>query len=120
MIIRDLLRRNELIKIAETLGEEIMGSYSAEHDKTYHNLNTKQTKSAKSAEKKLQRKLDSAITNAAKTFSVAVSREKLGVYGKSKVCKELQDYLVNNSYSNDTAVYIIRRLLPFSSGRKKI
>ncbi len=103
-MLKDLLRRNEIIERSTLIANEIMSRYPPE-------LDTVKLAESKADLKKKQRKLIKALQISKRDINRTIREMRLGVYGKARFYKTIQDALLDKAYSEGSARIIVEELV---------
>ena len=103
-MLKDFLRKKEIIDKSTLIAAEIMRRYPPEMDKV------------KAAENKVdirkkQRKLMKALQIGKADINRTIREMRLGVYGKAKLYKTIQDAMLEKGYTEGSARIIIEELV---------
>ena len=102
-MLKDFLRKKEIVEKSNLIADEIMGRYPPEMDTVML--------SEKKADIKRKRKLIKALQIGKKDINRTIGEMRLGVYGKAKLYKTIQDAMLNKGYSEGSARIIIEELV---------
>lgn len=103
-MLKDLLRRKLIVERATLIASEIMKRYPPDLDAIH-------LADSKSDLTKKQRKLVKALQLGKADISRTIGELKLGVYGKAKCYKTVQDAMLSKGYTEGSARIIIEELL---------
>lgn len=95
-MLNDFLARKHIASQGREIAEGIKERYSLEIDSLAETSESK-------TKKKARRKLENAISFGLSEVRTVSQRQKLGVYGKAKLCKAIQDELLSSGYSAEAA-----------------
>jgi len=102
-MLKDLLRKKEIVEKSTRIADEIIKRYPPETDSARQG-------ESKSETKKKQRKLIRALTFGKTEINRTIGEMRLGIYGKAKLYKTIQDTLLDKGYSEASARIIIEEL----------
>ncbi len=106
-MLKDFLRKKEIVEKSTLIADEIISRYPPEMDAAELVKNKAQLK-------KERRKLIKALQIGKKDISRTVGEMRLGIYGKAKFYKTIQDAMLDKGYSEASARIIIEELVvPF-------
>ncbi len=103
-MLKDFLRRTAIIEKSTSIADEIVSRYPPELDKSA-------LAESKSDKKKKQFKLMKTLNQGKKEIDGAISEMGLGIYGRAKFYKNIQDIMLNKGYSEGSARKIIEELI---------
>ena len=103
-MLKDFLRKKEIVEKSTLIADEIMSRYSPEMDTVMQAEN-------KADIKKKQRKLIRALQIGKTDINRTIGEMHLGVYGKAKLYKTIQDTMLDKGYSEGSARIIIEELV---------
>jgi len=102
-MLKDLMRKKEIISKSTAIADEIIKRYPPEIDSARQG-------ESKSEIKKKQRKLIRALSLGKTEINRTIGEMRLGIYGKAKLYKTIQDTLLDKGYSEASARIIIEEL----------
>ena len=102
-MIKDFLRRKEIVEKAGEIAGEIMSRFPASTDQP-------QPGEGKVETRKRYRKLAKALKFGRTTIRQTAGQMRLGIYGKAKLCKSVQDLMLKQGYSEEATRMIIEEL----------
>ena len=103
-MLKDLLRKKKIIEKAILIADEIMSRYPPDVDAV-------SLADSKQDIKKKHRKLVKALKIGKTDINRTISEMRLGVYGKAKLYKTIQDAMLDKAYSEGSARIIIEELV---------
>ena len=103
-MLKDLLRKKEIIKKSTEIANEIIKRYPPEMD-------TVMLAENKAEVKKKQRKLIKALQIAKTDINRSIGEMRLGVYGKATFYKTIQDALLEKGYNEGSTRIIVEELV---------
>ena len=103
-MLKDFLRRKEIVERSTSIADEIINRYPPEMDSIALAQN-------KAELKKKQRKLVRALQIGKTDIDRAIGEMRLGVYGRAKFYKTIQDTMLDKGYSEGSARIIIEELV---------
>ena len=103
-MLKDFLRRKEIVEKSTLIASEIINRYPPEMDAVMPGEN-------KANFKKKQRKLIRALGTGKTDIDRNIKEMGLGVYGKAKFYKTIQDAMLSKGYSEDSTRIIIEKLV---------
>ena len=105
-MLRDFLKRKDIEARAEAIAAEIANRYPLQ-------LDQRKPRGGKAERKKQTRRIDTKLSNAVaygqEAIRKTISEMKLGVYGKAKLYKSVQDRLLQEGYATETARTLIEQ-----------
>jgi hypothetical protein len=102
-MLKDLMRKKEIVAKSGAIADEIIKRYPPEMDSA-------RPGESKSETKKKQRKLVRALSLGKTEINRTIGEMRLGIYGKAKLYKTIQDTLLDKGYSEASARIIIEEL----------
>ena len=102
-MIRDLLRRAAIIAKATEIADEIMRRYPLELDEI-------KPSESKAEIKKKKARLGKALNYGRSEIRKTTREMKLGIYGRARLCKSVQENLLQKEYSPDAVKMFIEQL----------
>lgn len=102
-MLKDILRRKEIMARSADIANEIKKRYPPEMDKS-------RPGESKADIKKKRKKLANALKYGRTTIRQTSSQMGLGVYGKAKLCKTVQDIMLQEGYEESATRMIIEEL----------
>ena len=102
-MLKDFLRKKEIVKKSTLIADEIMSRYPPEMDAVKAAEN-------KADIKKKHRKLSRALQIGKTDINRTIGEMRLGVYGKAKLYKTIQDAMLEKGYTEASARIIIEEL----------
>jgi len=103
-MLKDFLRRKEIVERSTSIADEIINRYPPEMDAVELAQN-------KAELKKKQRKLGRALQLGKTDIDRTIGEMGLGVYGRAKFYKTIQDAMLEKGYSESSARIIIEELV---------
>ncbi len=102
-MIRDFFRKKEIIAKSTAIAEEIIRRYPP-------NIDAVKPGESKADIKKKHRKLIKALQMGKAEIRRTIGQMGLGIYGKAKLYKTIQDTMLSKGYSESSARIIIEEL----------
>ena len=102
-MLKDFLRKKEIVKKSKLIADEIISRYPPEMDAVG-------PAESKADIKKKQRKLSRALQIGKTDIRRTIGEMRLGIYGKAKLYKTIQDAMLDKGYTEDSARIIIEEL----------
>jgi len=102
-MLKDILRRKEIMAKSAEIADEIMKRYSPEMD-------AGRPGESKAVLKKKRAKLSKALKFGRTSIRSTASDMGLGIYGKAKLCKTIQDIMISKGYSEGATKLIVEEL----------
>ena len=103
-MLKDFLRKKEILEKSTTIANKIMSRYPPDMD-------TVKLAESKADIKKKQRRLIRALQLGKTDINRTIGEMRLGVYGRAKLYKTIQDAMLEKGYSAGSARIIIEELI---------
>ena len=103
-MLKDFLRRKEIVERSTLIANEIISRYPPEMDAVMLGEN-------KAKLKKKQRKLIRALETGRTDINRNIKEMRLGIYGEAKFYKTIQDAMLAKGYSEESTRIIIEKLV---------